>query len=600
MLIAAVIVTAALLLGGSGAGGKKERLGLDSRGDEAAEEAALEHAKGAAGYPRLYDSKNTDGRAGSGATAFAYRAGGVRVADPGVKLPEARLWRTGHGGWEPTLGMNVRGTIFYNARNTNADPGVVRSRDNGKTWEEIPPPSHEVSLDPFIWVDPSTGWLFDSDIEATVTCSTTSVSNDEGDTWTDARVCGHADYQKIFGGPPPKDGEKPTGYPNVVYFCAITGGEGAGSQTFNQCSKTLDGGKSWAFTGEPSYPLRTAPPGSPPDATNCDGAAPPGTVGADGTVYLPRGWCGEPYIAISHDEGDSWERIRLPGKSLPYEGGGAWANDSGVAVDAAGNLFYVWAAEDFHLYFSTSKDGGKTWSQPLDILPPGVTRAQNPSIDAGAPGRIAIAFIGSENPEGTPDDKVVQNGYIATSVNAAAADPTFVTAPVNDPKTNALWKGPCGSAIRCGNMGDFYTVKIGPDGSPRSAFVDSCPNDDKCTEFGVTDPRGEAVMGQLVGGPSLVGSAAQLPPARRCTDRRKFSFRLHHARGARVVKVQVFVNGKRKLTRRGRNIRRLTIKRLPRKKFKVTVVSTQSTGARLISTRTYRGCKKSRPRTHRG
>lgn len=94
-------------------------------------------------------------------------------------------------------------------------------------------------------------------------------------------------------------------------------------------------------------------------------------------------------------------------------------------------------------------------------------------------------------------------------------------------------------------------------------------------------------------------SAAELPPAGRCADRRKFSFRLHHARGARVVKVKVFVNGKRKLVRRGRNIRRVTIKRLPRKKFTVRVVSTQSTGARLISTRTYRGCKKGRPRTRR-
>ena len=89
-------------------------------------------------------------------------------------------------------------------------------------------------------------------------------------------------------------------------------------------------------------------------------------------------------------------------------------------------------------------------------------------------------------------------------------------------------------------------------------------------------------------------------PAGRCDDRRKFTFRLHHARGARVVKVEVFVNGKRKLTRRGRNIRQVTIKRLPRKKARVRIVSTQSTGSRLISTRTYRGCRKDRPRTRRG
>jgi hypothetical protein len=84
---------------------------------------------------------------------------------------------------------------------------------------------------------------------------------------------------------------------------------------------------------------------------------------------------------------------------------------------------------------------------------------------------------------------------------------------------------------------------------------------------------------------------------RRCVDRRKFSFRLHRNRGARVVRVVVFVNGKRKLVRRGRNIRRVSIERLPRKRFVVRIVTTQSNGARSVSVRRYRGCKKGKPRT---
>jgi hypothetical protein len=87
-----------------------------------------------------------------------------------------------------------------------------------------------------------------------------------------------------------------------------------------------------------------------------------------------------------------------------------------------------------------------------------------------------------------------------------------------------------------------------------------------------------------------------------CVDRRKFSFRLHHGPRSRVVKVRVFVNGKLEVTRRGRNIRRVTLRRLPRGRFKVRIVAVHSNGSRLVSTRTYRGCKKSRPRTrgHRG
>jgi hypothetical protein len=96
------------------------------------------------------------------------------------------------------------------------------------------------------------------------------------------------------------------------------------------------------------------------------------------------------------------------------------------------------------------------------------------------------------------------------------------------------------------------------------------------------------------------GGAAKLPSARRCVDRRKFTFRLHHARGARVVQVVAFVNGKRVKRVRGRNIRRITLKRLPRRKFTVRIVSTQNTGSKLISVRKYKGCRKGKPRTRRG
>jgi hypothetical protein len=84
-----------------------------------------------------------------------------------------------------------------------------------------------------------------------------------------------------------------------------------------------------------------------------------------------------------------------------------------------------------------------------------------------------------------------------------------------------------------------------------------------------------------------------------CADTRKFSFRLHHDRGKRVTRVVVYVNGKRRLSRRGRNLSRVTIRRLPQKRFVVRIVSTQSNGVRRISTRVYRGCTKGKPHTIR-
>jgi hypothetical protein len=91
--------------------------------------------------------------------------------------------------------------------------------------------------------------------------------------------------------------------------------------------------------------------------------------------------------------------------------------------------------------------------------------------------------------------------------------------------------------------------------------------------------------------------ALPLPSNRACVDRRNFTFKLHHARGARIVAVKVFVNGKLRVNRRGHDIKQVTLRRLPRRKFKVKVVAIRSGGSALVSTRTYRGCTKSRPTT---
>ena len=63
--------------------------------------------------------------------------------------------------------------------------------------------------------------------------------------------------------------------------------------------------------------------------------------------------------------------------------------------------------------------------------------------------------------------------------------------------------------------------------------------------------------------------------------------------------VNVFVNGKRKLSRKGTRITRVTIKRLPSstRLYRVRIVALTNRGDRIISDRRYKGCKKSRPTT---
>jgi len=98
------------------------------------------------------------------------------------------------------------------------------------------------------------------------------------------------------------------------------------------------------------------------------------------------------------------------------------------------------------------------------------------------------------------------------------------------------------------------------------------------------------------GGPG--GKELGAPPkSAPCVDRRKFSFRIHQPRRGRVVSVVAYVNGKRVKRVRGRRVTSVTLKRLPQGAFTVRIVATTSRGSRTVSTRRYRGCKKSKPRT---
>jgi predicted esterase len=84
------------------------------------------------------------------------------------------------------------------------------------------------------------------------------------------------------------------------------------------------------------------------------------------------------------------------------------------------------------------------------------------------------------------------------------------------------------------------------------------------------------------------------PALGRCSRKGSVRFRL---RGGRAIRVVAFVNGKVKLTRHGHSIRTITLRRLPHKTFRVKIVTTLSTGTVRISTRTFRGCHKTTPKT---
>ncbi|MFN2388976.1 MAG: sialidase family protein [Actinomycetota bacterium] len=400
---------------------------------------------------------------------------------------------------EPTLGFTDDGSIFAQAvqRRTVFQPEVIRSTDGGATWDAVTPAVGDqnrtrLTMDPYLYVDPATARVFTANLTAAPVCSDLSFSDDGGESWTTSAVCGQFDHQTVFAGPAVTS---PTiGYPNIVYFCAVNGGLATPTSTYTTCARSLDGGLTFSPTGEPAYVTDVLRPnGHLGPAGLCDGASGHGIVDGDGTVYLPRGWCGQPYLAISRNEGTTWTRVQVARTGMSDQGG-VFDHEAGVAVDGDGNLYYTWVGRNRLPYLAVSRDGGSTWSKPLMIGAPEVELASFPGIAVGKAGRLAMVYMGSA-------DGRRWNGYMTMTADALARSPILYSASVNA-RRDPLIKGDCGPTFQCGAVYDFVDVVIGPDGTPWGSFVDGCTRAGCTTDSGSTGPF-DGVMGRLVGGPRL-------------------------------------------------------------------------------------------------
>ena len=434
---------------------------------------------------------------GSGGKAVAHRAGGRRVSATGA--PDAKLYRIPDTeAIEPTLGIDKKGHIYYTAASGATDVDVFKSTDSGKTWTLASPTfpggakAHPLTLDPYIYVDESTGRIFNIDL--TVACSYLSYSDDGGTTWTTNPIaCGRPinDHQTLFSGPP---AVSPTAaFEEVVYYCWNDFGLGS------SCSKSLDGGISWTPTGGPAF-LGFDVQGQ---GDQCGGFHGHGVVGKDGTVYLPKEYCGQPFLGISKDEGLTWEQVQVASNTTEPLG-----SDTSVAVDDKGNLYYTYETAKQELYLVTSRDGGKTWSRPLMVGHPSVEEVTLPTLDVGDPGKVAIGYVATEDspfdkcqPDCTSADyaKTEWNGYITITSNVFAKDPLFFSATANDPD-DPIYRGRCDFSTRCGPLLDFMDIEISPDGTPYAAMVDACTL--VCAKSGAASGS-DAIVGRLVGGPKL-------------------------------------------------------------------------------------------------
>ncbi len=414
-----------------------------------------------------------------------------KVAYGGRKLVLAQSY-VGRNAAEPTLGVGLTGAIYTVASDFDALPKgspknepktlVEKSTDGGRTWHVTQPAiagqnSMVVSTDPYIYVDPHVtqrdSRVFDIDLQG-VNGAHLAFSDDGGKTWTQSLLtsAGVNDHQTLITGVEPKGVNIPLTDPSfqrVVYYCVNQIADGS-------CARSFDGGRTFVQGNQTGYEAFNPQYLSTFDEKHNEGVCGSlhGHAVTDnaGRLFIPRGYCDIPMMAISDDAATTFHTVQVS------KGVSMYGEQASVAVDRNGTLYYVWQGGGYNLpYLSISRDHGEHWSTPLMIAPPGVHEVDFPSIDVGDPGRIAITFPGTTSNAGSKDKTRPWNSYVVVSTNALSSNPLFLSNIAN-PKWDPVHRGDCGgtSGGRCGHMYDFLDIVSSPNGQGRifATAVDTC------------------------------------------------------------------------------------------------------------------------------
>jgi hypothetical protein len=379
-----------------------------------------------------------------------HRAAGAVLQPPrGVPVPVVCVVSTGYASSESTIGVTPRGTIVYSP--AGSENSMARSSDGGAHWSLTYPFDEQYTAlwntdDPYLWVDRRTGRIFWSHATGPTRTAPVLVSNsplpsgiptaiaaasgfqvysspDEGVSWhtADYSTAPTGDWDKLFTGPPAPSAPHPSGYPDVVYFCANSPTEALGPGRL--CYRSLDGG----ITFEPAgyvFPSAQQPAG------DCQALlADNGAVGPDGTVFQPVTCADGSYVAVSTDDGSTYQWRPVVG-APPASGIAGVSTGVGglqIAVDDAGELYAMWSTGR-RVMVVRSPDGGRTWSPPLDVTAPGLAQVALPALAAGPAGDLGVAYYGSSDPKA-----IRLTAYLTTTATGTDHAPVFTSAALNPP-----------------------------------------------------------------------------------------------------------------------------------------------------------------------
>jgi LPXTG-motif cell wall-anchored protein len=433
------------------------------------------------------------------------------VRNPSVQYGGAMLELAAHPvhafGTEPTIGLDKKGTVYFNPlihqdlpTGSASSPRIFASSDRGRSWRDIGTAEtdavHVGTNDPYLYVDPDYGRVFWLDLQSTGVSFGTNVSftDDGGKAWTTtvATVPGVNDHQTLLAVVPPKDVPTPTldpSFPKVVYYCA-------NQITDVACSRSLDGGRTYERVGSPLLEQSTGCAVSTTDHLSAD---------KDGRIYIGSSGCNVPMVGMSSDGGLTWTNTAVTTKIL------AAYHDVATTTDTAGNVYALFSDDANGLpYLSVSRNHGATWSTPVMVAPPDVNETAMLTLVAGDPGRVAVGMITTtvDNPGDVGRPLTYR---MAVSQNALAKGPLFVSNVVTLPDLTS-------KIVARGStdgMADFLDLQREVTGGGvvwGSLSVPCTSKDCQTKRYGVNNlSRGMGYAVEQAAGPALLGAARDLP-----------------------------------------------------------------------------------------
>jgi len=342
--------------------------------------------------------------------------------------------------------------------------GFAVSRDGGRSFGYVEPADTQwVASDGAIHFDSATGRLYYYALSpVTVPSSGIPVtsqapagyahlltSDDGGRTWFNTQAPGYVESEnpRFTSGPTPRGGDRPVPGERVAYWCGNTLMFAYGER---DCWRTLDGGHSWSYR---STLFRRGAPVHAECSTEesfdaGDGYYP--QAGPDGSLWTIVSCGGKTFLARSTDEALTFPVVR----PIP-------AIDE-LRVDSKG-VFYAVTKSSTKLLLTTSRDAGRTWSKPVDLVAPARRGASvgQWAMALRGPGQVAVAYLTSHKGGGYDGSVTVQHGSSFVSATVHGGRSVLVTSPQSA-------------------KDDYIDLDVAPDGSAWASFYGDCGTDAAC------------------------------------------------------------------------------------------------------------------------